>query len=121
MPQWDINEIGVLYRRPWGNYRTIEQKANYQIKHIVVYPGKRTSSQFHRHRDEILTVIKGSGIITLGRKVHIVKIGTSIKIPIEATHRITNDTDEDFELIEVQVGDYLGEDDIVRFKDQYGR
>lgn len=119
--QWDINEVGKLYIRPWGTYKTLEQRDNYQIKHIVVYPGHRLSYHFHRHREEIWTLIKGVGIVTLSDKRYTMNEGSTIKIPKEALHRITNDTKYNVEFIEVQLGDYLGEDDNVRWCDDYGR
>ena len=63
--QWDINDVGKLYTRPWGTYRTIEQEKNYQIKHIVVFPGKRLSYQYHEKRSEAWTIVQGIGTITL--------------------------------------------------------
>ena len=119
--QWDINDVGKLYTRPWGTYRTIEQEKNYQIKHIVVFPGKRLSYQYHRHRSEHWTIIKGQGLMTLNNNDYKMKVDDSMYIPIEAKHRMSNISNDDLEFIEIQIGDYLGEDDIVRIIDDYGR
>ena len=116
-----MNQVGEIYTRPWGTYRTIEQKDNYQIKHIVVKPDKRLSLQYHFKRDEHWTVIKGHGIVELDGKEHVLSVNSSIFIPKEAKHRMTNKTSEDVEFIEIQIGDYLGEDDIVRVEDDFGR
>ena len=116
-----MNEVGKIYERPWGFYRTIEQKDNYQIKHIKVKPGKRLSLQYHYKRAEHWTIIKGTGIAQLNDKSIELTVNDTIFIPKEATHRITNNTDNFVEFIEVQIGDYLGEDDIVRIEDDFGR
>lgn len=116
-----MNKVGEIYTRPWGTYRTIEQKDNYQIKHIVVKPDKRLSLQYHHKRDEHWTVIKGHGIVELDGKEHVLSVNGSIFIPKEAKHRMTNRTSENVEFIEIQIGDYLGEDDIVRVEDDFGR
>ena len=116
-----MNETGKIYERPWGYYRTIEQKANYQIKHITVKPGKRLSLQYHFKRDEHWTIIKGKGIAQLNDKSIELRINDTIYIPKESKHRMTNNTDEFVEFIEIQIGDYLGEDDIVRLEDDFGR
>ena len=116
-----MNEIGKIYERPWGYYRTIEQKGNYQIKYIRVKPRKRLSLQYHFKRDEHWTIIKGSGIAQLNDKSIELGINDTIFIPRESKHRMTNNTDEFVEFIEIQIGDYLGEDDIVRLEDDFGR
>ena len=116
-----MNEIGKIYERPWGYYRTIEQKDNYQIKHIKVKPGKRLSLQYHFKRDEHWTIVKGKGIVQLNDTSIELGVNEAIFIPKEAKHRITNNTDQFVEFIEIQIGDYLGEDDIVRLEDDFGR
>ena len=107
--------------KPWGCYRTIEQKANYQIKHITVKPRKRLSLQYHFKRDEHWTIIKGKGVAQLNDTPIELGINDTIFIPKESKHRMTNNTDESVEFIEIQIGDYLGEDDIVRLEDDFGR
>ena len=116
-----MNEVGKIYERPWGTYRTIEQRDNYQIKHITVKPGKRLSLQYHHHRDEHWTLIKGKGVVQLNAVSVKLAVNQYMFIPKKAHHRMTNDTDEVLEFIEIQVGDYLGEDDIVRVEDDFGR
>tara|TARA_Y100000816_G_C26036544_1_gene542724 strand:- start:489 stop:842 length:354 start_codon:yes stop_codon:yes gene_type:complete len=116
-----MNKIGIIYERPWGDYRTIEQKENYQIKHIRVKPRKRLSLQYHFKRVEHWTIIKGTGIAQLDNKLIKLGINDTIFIPKESKHRISNNTDEFLEFIEIQIGDYLGEDDIVRLEDDFGR
>jgi len=116
-----MNEIGKIYERPWGFYRTIEQKANYQIKHITVKPKKRLSLQYHFKRDEHWTMIKGNGIAQLNDTTITLGINDTLFIPKESIHRMKNNTDEVVEFIEIQIGDYLGEDDIIRLEDDFGR
>ncbi len=116
-----MNKIGKIYERPWGYYRTIEQKENYQIKHITVKPGKRLSLQYHLKRDEHWTIIKGRCVAQLDDKLIELGINDTIFIPKESKHRVTNNTEEFVEFIEIQIGDYLGEDDIVRLEDDFGR
>lgn len=116
-----MNKVGETYTRPWGTYRTIEQRANYQIKHIVVNPGKRLSLQYHHKRDEHWTFIKGTGSVRLDDETKSLSVNDSIYIPKLSKHRVTNDTEHPVEFIEIQIGDYLGEDDIVRIEDDFGR
>ena len=116
-----MNEIGKIYEKPWGSYRTIEQKDNYQIKHIRVQPRKRLSLQYHFKRDEHWIIIKGIGTCQLDNKSIELGLNDTIFIPRESKHRMTNNTDEFVEFIEIQIGDYLGEDDIIRIEDDFGR
>ena len=116
-----MNKVGIIYERPWGTYRTIEQNDNYQIKHIRVKPGKRLSLQYHYKRAEHWTIIKGTGLVRLNNEEKLLSVNDSIFIPKEALHRVTNNTDEYVEFIEIQIGEYLGEDDIVRIEDDFGR
>lgn len=120
-----MNQIGHVYTRPWGTYRTIEQTSkdtnNYQIKHIVVFPKKRLSLQYHEHRHEHWTVIQGSGVATIDGTEIPMEVHSSVYIPVRSSHRMTNPTDKPMEFIEIQLGSYLGEDDIVRLEDDFGR
>jgi len=116
-----MNKIGIIYNRPWGNYRTIEQNDNYQLKKICVHPNKRLSLQLHYHRDEHWTIIKGFPLVQVGDEIKEMKVNDYVFIPKETKHRITNNTNEQIEFIEIQIGDYLGEDDIVRLEDDFGR
>ncbi len=108
-------------RRPWGSYRGIHQGEEHQVKHIIVKPNEKLSYQFHYYRSEHWIVVKGSGIVTLGDKEQLVQQNDSVYIPVGTAHRLHNPNAEELHLIEVQYGDYLGEDDIVRLEDVYGR
>ena len=107
--------------RPWGTYTVIEEGPDYKIKRIVVHPGGKLSLQMHHHRNEHWVVITGKAEIVNGDKVLHLNANESTYIPKETQHRLTNLGDAPLVIIEAQVGDYLGEDDIVRFEDQYGR
>jgi len=116
-----INAEGVVYERPWGTYQTLQLATGYQVKQLVVNPGGRLSLQRHFKRAEHWVVVKGSPTITVDDSVAEYKCNDHIFIPLQAKHRIENSTNETCMIIEVQVGDYLGEDDIERFDDIYGR
>jgi mannose-1-phosphate guanylyltransferase/mannose-6-phosphate isomerase len=107
--------------RPWGNYTSIINGDRFQVKHLVVKPGAALSLQLHHHRAEHWVVVKGSATVTCGEEVFELKENQSTFIPIETKHRLVNNTTEQLEIIEVQSGSYLGEDDIVRFEDVYHR
>ncbi len=111
----------VEEHRPWGNYFILADEQDHKVKRITVYPGKRTSLQFHKHRSEHWFVIKGEASVTLGNNQIYLKIGESLDIPDGITHRIENCGNEDLIFIEVQRGDYFGEDDIERLEDDFGR
>ena len=107
--------------RPWGYYQSIDQGARYQVKRIVVRPGGRLSLQKHYHRAEHWIVVRGAAEVTLNGDVQLVHENESIYLPIGSDHRLANPGKIDLELIEVQTGSYLGEDDIVRIEDVYNR
>jgi mannose-1-phosphate guanylyltransferase / mannose-6-phosphate isomerase len=107
--------------RPWGYYQSVDQGARYQVKRIVVRPGGRLSLQKHYHRAEHWVVVRGAAEVTLDGKVELVHENESIYLPIGSVHRLANPGKIDLELIEVQTGSYLGEDDIVRIDDVYNR
>lgn len=107
--------------RPWGDYETVDQSNRYQVKRITVKPGAKLSLQKHYHRAEHWTVVSGTAIVTRGEEEIMLKEDESIYIPLGAMHRLENPGKIPLELIEVQSGPYLGEDDIVRFEDVYGR
>ena len=111
----------VLVYRPWGSYESLAIGAGFQVKHIVVKPGGSLSLQMHHHRAEHWIVIKGSATVTCDDRVFTLNANESTFIPLGSTHRLQNLTSTPVELIEVQTGSYLGEDDIVRFEDIYGR
>ena len=107
--------------RPWGSYESVEQGERYQVKRITVKPGERLSLQMHHHRAEHWIVVRGTAEVTRGEDTFTLAENESTYIPLGVRHRLTNPGKLDLELIEVQVGAYLGEDDIVRFEDVYGR
>jgi mannose-1-phosphate guanylyltransferase / mannose-6-phosphate isomerase len=107
--------------RPWGYYQDVDIAPRYRVKRIVVKPGSKLSLQKHFHRSEHWVVVKGTAEITLGNDVRSVHENESVYIPIGSVHRLANPGKIPLELIEVQVGSYLGEDDIVRLDDVYGR
>jgi mannose-1-phosphate guanylyltransferase/mannose-6-phosphate isomerase len=107
--------------RPWGYYQGIDMGGRYQVKRIMVKPGARLSLQKHFHRAEHWVVVTGTAEVTVGEKTNTVHENESVYIPIGSVHRLANPGKIELELIEVQVGSYLGEDDIVRLDDVYGR
>ena len=107
--------------RPWGYYQDVDLAERYRVKRIVVKPGSKLSLQKHFHRSEHWVVVKGTAEVTLGDESKSVHENQSIYIPLEGIHRLANPGRIPLELIEVQVGSYLGEDDIVRLDDVYGR
>ncbi len=107
--------------RPWGAYECIDRAQRFQVKRILVNPGARLSLQLHHHRAEHWIVVKGTARVTKGEDVLLLAEDESIYIPLGTRHRLENPGRIPLELIEVQSGSYLGEDDIVRFEDHYGR
>lgn len=107
--------------RPWGSYTVLEQQPRYQIKRITVYPGKKLSLQMHHHRHEHWVIVTGTARITNGDEEFLLHENQSTYVPAGVMHRLENPGVIELELIEVQNGSYLGEDDIVRFEDDYGR
>jgi mannose-1-phosphate guanylyltransferase/mannose-6-phosphate isomerase len=116
-----LTETTSVVHRPWGCYRTLASGFGFQVKHITVLPGGALSLQRHAHRSEHWTFIKGPGEIHCAGKDFVLHANQSTYIPKGAVHRLSNPGSESVELIEVQLGDYLGEDDIERFDDVYGR
>ena len=108
-------------RRPWGSYTVLEEASTFKVKRIEVLPRKRLSYQKHSKRAEHWFVVAGTAKVTLDDQEIMVGAGESIDIPIGAAHRVENPGDEDLIFIEVQRGTYLGEDDIVRLQDDFGR
>jgi mannose-1-phosphate guanylyltransferase/mannose-1-phosphate guanylyltransferase/mannose-6-phosphate isomerase len=107
--------------RPWGAYESIDAGERHQVKHITVKPGQRLSLQQHSKRAEHWIVVRGTAQVTRGEDVFTLHENQSTYIPLGTRHRLENPTDQPLHLIEVQSGSYLGEDDIVRFDDKYGR
>jgi mannose-6-phosphate isomerase-like protein (cupin superfamily) len=111
------------YERPWGYYKNIygHDNTGYKVKKIVVYPGHRLSLQTHEHRSEHWVIINGVGKVQVGQDFFNVSPGIHIFIPLKTLHRISNVGSENIIMIETQIGEYLGEDDIKRYDDDYGR
>lgn len=107
--------------RPWGSYDSLDSGERFQVKRIKVKPGEKLSLQMHHHRAEHWVVVSGSANITIGEETYLVTENESVYIPIGEKHTLENPGKIQLELIEVQTGSYLGEDDIVRFTDRYGR
>ena len=107
--------------RPWGSYDSIDNGERHQVKRISVKPGEKLSVQMHHHRAEHWVVVSGTANITIGEETNLVTENESVYIPIGEVHALENPGKIPLELIEVQSGSYLGEDDIVRFSDRYGR
>lgn len=107
--------------RPWGKYDSVDNGKRYQVKRITVKPGAKLSVQMHHHRAEHWVVVSGTASVTLNGEVRLLCENESIYLPVGAVHALENPGKIDLELIEIQVGAYLGEDDIVRFEDRYGR
>jgi mannose-6-phosphate isomerase-like protein (cupin superfamily) len=107
--------------RPWGYYTVLSDEPDHKVKRIVVYPGKRLSLQQHRRRSEHWYMVSGEGLVTLDGKMIRLNKGDSIVIPAGAAHRMENPTSDNIAFIEVQTGDYFGEDDIIRIDDDFGR
>jgi mannose-6-phosphate isomerase len=108
-------------RRPWGTYTVLEEDRGFKVKRIEVLPGKRLSYQKHAQRAEHWFVVEGTAKVTLDGEEITVRAGEAIDIPIGAAHRVENPGEENLVFVEVQRGNYLGEDDIVRLQDDYGR
>jgi mannose-1-phosphate guanylyltransferase/mannose-6-phosphate isomerase len=107
--------------RPWGSYDSIDSGDRFQVKRLVVKPGATLSLQLHHHRAEHWVVVSGTARITRGEEEFLLEENQSTYIPIGVKHRIYNPGKIALHIIEVQSGSYLGEDDIVRFEDKYGR
>lgn len=107
--------------RPWGYYDSVDAGDRFQVKRIVVHPGAALSLQMHRHRAEHWIVVRGTARVTRGEEVFLLSENESTFIPLGTRHRLENPGEVALEIIEVQSGAYLGEDDIVRFEDTYGR
>lgn len=107
--------------RPWGRWDCLHAEPGFQVKRLLVRPGKRLSYQTHARRSERWTVAKGEALVTLDGKEARLSPGGMIEIPVGAAHRLANPGQGELVVIEVQLGDYLGEDDITRISDDFGR
>lgn len=117
----ELHNIHLTAHRPWGTYTILEDSEHYKIKRIVVKPGKRLSLQKHFHRSEHWIVVSGTATVTVGNKVETVRPNESTYIKMGEVHRLENEGKIDVVLIEAQVGEYTGEDDIVRIADDFQR
>src|SRR5689334_3605007 len=116
-----VTEDHLKVHRPWGSYQSVDNGERHQVKRIIVKPGQRLSLQKHHHRSEHWIVVRGAALVTVHDQVKTVHENESIYIPIGAVHRLENPGKILLELIEVQTGSYLGEDDIIRIEDDYHR
>lgn len=117
----EIHNIHLTAHRPWGTYTVLEDIPGYKIKRIVVNPGKRLSLQKHFHRSEHWIVVSGTATVTVGEETRLVRPNESTYIKMGEVHRLANDGKIPIVLIEAQVGEYTGEDDIIRIEDEYNR
>ncbi|WP_118952433.1 phosphomannose isomerase type II C-terminal cupin domain [Taibaiella helva] len=107
--------------RPWGEYWVLEDKDSHKVKRIEVKPGGRLSYQYHHHRSEVWTIISGIATVTIEGEQKKHGPGEVVKIEVMAKHRVANEEQEPLVIIEVQLGTYFGEDDIIRLDDDYAR
>jgi mannose-1-phosphate guanylyltransferase / mannose-6-phosphate isomerase len=120
----DKRSESLLHRkvyRPWGNYDSVDTGENFQVKRLTINPGKKLSLQLHHKRAEHWVVVRGVATVTKGEEQFLLHENESTYIPVGMKHRLENASDKILEIIEVQSGSYLGEDDIVRFDDDFGR
>lgn len=111
----------ITDHRPWGYYQILSDEATHKVKRMVVYPGKRLSLQRHKRRSEHWHIVDGEALVTVNDKKITLTGGGSVDIPKEALHRVENIGQRDLSFIEIQRGDYFGEDDIERIEDDFGR
>ncbi len=113
--------VHTTVHRPWGSYTILEDADDCKVKRLTVKPGQVLSLQLHHRRSEHWTVVRGTAKVRIGEREMLLNANESAYIPMNTVHRLENPTDRDIHLIEVQCGDYFGEDDIVRLEDRYGR
>jgi len=121
MGEHDSDDSPRFDQRPWGSFTVLDEADGFKVKRIEVLPGRRLSYQKHAQRAEHWIVVKGTANVTLDDREVLVEAGQAIDITIGAAHRVENRGGETLVFIEVQRGDYLGEDDIVRLQDDFGR
>lgn len=117
-PQYTVGEQG---ERPWGSWCVLDMQPNTVVKRLYLVPGGRISLQRHRHRSERWVVLKGAATVLCGEELIHLSKGESAIIPSGCIHRLSNEQSEPLEVLEVQIGDLLSEEDIERFTDDYGR
>ena len=115
------NKQSETVERPWGSYTVLGTGPGYKIKKVVVKPHTRLSLQYHEYRSEHWVIVKGKAKATIGEEEFFATVDRSMYVPRGAIHRLENPMDDDLEIIEVQNGEYVGEDDIVRVADDFGR
>lgn len=113
--------IGDRATRPWGSWEVLDEGPGYKVKRIVVEPGQRLSYQTHEHRAEVWSIATGRATCVIDGAVVVAEAGEVVRVAVSEAHRITNMDSGPLIIIEVQLGDYCGEDDIVRLSDDYGR
>ena len=113
--------MSEIVEKPWGTYQNLLDSEECKVKKIVILPNQRPSYQYHYKRTEVWIVVKGTGLVTIDDKDQVVKEQSIVVVPTMCKHRIKNTGSEQLIFIEVQMGSYFGEDDIVRVSDDYGR
>ena len=116
-----INVERLFDVRPWGSWEVLDEGRHYMVKRLSVSAHSRLSLQTHAHRSEYWMVVSGVATCTVGRREVVLEVGDSLYVPRGAVHRVANHSPDGLVLVEVQLGHYLGEDDIVRLEDDYGR
>ena len=107
--------------KPWGSFINILDEKYTKVKQIIIKPDQSPSYQYHHKRSEVWVVVEGQAVVTLDDKEYTYKVGEVVNVPVGTKHRVENRENKDLKFIEVQVGTYFGEDDIVRLEDDYGR
>ena len=115
------SEIFTKDHRPWGTFEILSEGTGFKVKKIIVNPGAALSLQSHKHRFEHWVVVNGSAVVTIDECVKVIPEGESTFVPIGSRHRLQNKEKEPLIIIEIQIGAYLGEDDIIRYEDIYSR
>lgn len=113
--------LQITEHRPWGSFTILAEEEDHKVKRIVVKPGNRLSLQRHQKRQEHWLIVKGVATVTLNNQILTLKPGEAVDIPKRALHRVENKEKEELVFIEVQLGEYFGEDDIERLEDDYNR
>lgn len=116
-----MEKLNTKYHRPWGCYIILSDEPDHKVKRIVVKPGKRLSLQLHHKRSEHWYIVSGQAEITLGEEILTRSSTEAVDIPVETAHRVKNPGSDPLVFVEIQTGSYFGEDDIVRFEDDFGR
>lgn len=111
----------MIVERPWGEYEELAHGVGWRVKRLTVDPKLRFSLQYHKSRSEYWIITKGKGMATIGQRHRLLRPGTMIYVPVGVQHRVENKLDEPLEFIEIQMGDVLSEEDIVRLEDDFGR